>query len=42
VKEALGITAVWQNGGFSAKFNGTSLIEFLCYEIPHIVKPWSL
>ena len=23
-------TAVWQNGGFSAKFNGSSLIELLC------------
>ena len=23
-------TAVWQNGGFSAKFNGSSSIELLC------------
>ena len=26
----LAITAVWQNGGFSAKFNGSSSIELLC------------
>jgi hypothetical protein len=24
------LTAVWQNGGFSAKFNGSSSIELLC------------
>jgi hypothetical protein len=24
------VTAVWQNGGFSAKFNGSSSIELLC------------
>ena len=24
------ITAVWQNGGFSAKFNNSSSIELLC------------
>lgn len=24
------ITAVWQNGGFSTKFNGSSSIELLC------------
>ncbi|WP_221177746.1 hypothetical protein, partial [Epilithonimonas hominis] len=23
-------TTVWQNGGFSAKFNGSSSIELLC------------
>jgi hypothetical protein len=23
-------TAVWQNGGFSAKFNSSSSIELLC------------
>jgi hypothetical protein len=30
LKKALSITAVWQNGGFSAKLNGSSSIEFLC------------
>jgi hypothetical protein len=29
-KEALPLTAVWQNGGFSAKINGSSSIELLC------------
>jgi hypothetical protein len=29
-QEAQPITAVWQNGGFSAKFNGSSSIELLC------------
>ena len=24
------VTAVWQNGGFSAKLNGSSSIELLC------------
>jgi hypothetical protein len=24
------LTAVWQNGGFSAKFNGSYSIELLC------------
>ncbi|MBL7788233.1 MAG: hypothetical protein JNL75_00200 [Chitinophagales bacterium] len=24
------LTAVWQNGGFSAKFNGSSSIKLLC------------
>jgi len=28
--EAQPVTAVWQNGGFSAKFNGSSSIELLC------------
>ena len=37
-------TAVWQNGGFSAKFNGSSSIELLCktehlcFEIRHFAK----
>jgi len=29
-KQHLHLTAVWQNGGFSAKFNGSSSIELLC------------
>ncbi|MDN3585108.1 hypothetical protein QWY86_00400 [Pedobacter aquatilis] len=29
-KEKRQVTAVWQNGGFSAKFNGSSSIELLC------------
>ena len=29
-KEKRHITAVWQNGGFSAKFNDSSSIELLC------------
>ncbi|MGC1633780.1 MAG: hypothetical protein WA749_16845, partial [Gelidibacter sp.] len=38
------ITAVWQNGGFSAKFNGSSSIklfyetEHLCFEFRHFAK----
>ena len=37
-------TAVWQNGGFSAKFNGSSLIELLyktehlCFDFRHFAK----
>jgi len=30
MNKKLPITAVWQNGGFSAKFNGSSSIELLC------------
>ena len=29
-KKGQHITAVWQNGGFSAKFNGNTSIELLC------------
>ena len=29
-KEEQPITAVWQNGGFGAKINGSSSIELLC------------
>ena len=29
-EKKLPLTAVWQNGGFSAKFNGSSSIELLC------------
>ena len=38
-------TAVWQNGGFSAKFNGSSSIELLCktellcFDFRHFAKP---
>ena len=39
------ITAVWQNGGFSAKFNGSSSFELLyktehlCFDFRHFAKP---
>jgi hypothetical protein len=39
------ITAVWQNGGFSAKFKFSSSIELLCktehlcFDFRHIAKP---
>lgn len=29
-KRGMPITTVWQNGGFSGKFNGSSSIELLC------------
>jgi hypothetical protein len=38
------ITAVWQNGGLSAKFNGSSSIEHLyktehlCFDFRHFAK----
>ncbi len=41
----LHITAVWQNGGFSAEFNGSSSIkllyktEHLCFDFRHYAKP---
>ena len=43
-KKGEGITAVWQNGGFSAKFNGSSSIELLyktehlCFDFRHFAK----
>jgi len=43
-KEELPTTAVWQNGGFSAKFNDSSSIELLyktehlCFDFRHIAK----
>ncbi len=30
IKKGDRTTAVWQNGGFSAKFNSSSSIELLC------------
>ena len=30
IKKGDRTTAVWQNGGFSAKFNGSTSIELLC------------
>lgn len=39
------LTAVWQNGGFSAKFNRSSSIELLCktehlcFDFRHFAKP---
>jgi hypothetical protein len=30
IKKGDRTTAVWQNGGFNAKFNGSSSIELLC------------
>ena len=44
IKKGDRTTAVWQNGGFSAKFNGSSSIELLyktehlCFEIRHFAK----
>ncbi len=44
IKKGDRTTAVWQNGGFSAKFNGSSSIgllyktEHLCFEIRHFAK----
>jgi hypothetical protein len=38
------LTAVWQNGGFSAKFNSSSSIELLCktehlcFDLRHFAK----
>ena len=43
-KKGQHITAVWQNGGFSAKFNGNTSIELLCkgwadvFQMPHLHK----
>ncbi len=44
-KEGQYLTAVWRNGGFSAKFNGSSSIELLCkiedlcFDCPAIANP---
>lgn len=43
-QNALQLTAVWQNGGFSTKFNGSSSIELLyktehlCFDFRHFAK----
>ena len=45
VKKGGRITAVWQNGGFSAKINIRSMIELLCktehlcFDFRHFAKP---
>ena len=44
IKKGDRTTAVWQNGGFSAKFNGSSSIELLyktehlCFDFRHFAK----